>query len=85
MKRIKANAGSGAKRPVEYRSGRPPPAVPVAAPAAPRPVASYKAGPGWLGAGLIKIVTLGGIVIGGVAVVLWLRDMGSAAGVNWVH
>jgi hypothetical protein len=40
---------------------------------------------GWLGAGLFRILVFGAIAVGGVAVVLWLRDLGSAAGVNWLH
>jgi hypothetical protein len=35
--------------------------------------------------GLSKMFVLGAIVIGGVAVVLWLRDVASASGVNWLH
>jgi hypothetical protein len=40
---------------------------------------------GWLGAGLFRVLIFGAIAVGGVAVVMWLRDVGSAAGVNWLH
>jgi len=58
---------------------RPPPA------SRPHKGSSGSGGSGWLSAGLMRILVLGAIVIGGVAVVMWLRDMGSAAGVNWLH
>jgi hypothetical protein len=29
-------------------------------------------------------MVLGAIIVGGIGVLLWLRDMGSAAGVNWI-
>ena len=67
------------------RPARPPPVA--AAVAAPRPShghAAHATSPGWLGAGLFRIMVLGAIVVGGIGVLLWLRDMGSAAGVNWL-
>jgi hypothetical protein len=52
--------------------------------ARPPPSSPTSASHGWFGAGLFRIMVLGAIVIGGIAVLLWLRDMGSAAGVNWL-
>jgi len=81
MKRIKGIA-SGPKPQVEFRPGK----VPPPRPSAPRTAAPRSdGGGGWLGAGLFRVLVFGTIVVGGVAVVLWLRDMGSAAGVNWLH
>ena len=39
----------------------------------------------WFSVGLMRVLVLGAIAIGGVAAVMWLRDMGSAAGVNWLR
>jgi hypothetical protein len=58
------------------------PGVPKTRPAHAPPSSSTS--PGWLGAGLFRIMVLGAIIIGGIGVLLWLRDMGSAAGVNWI-
>jgi hypothetical protein len=55
------------------RTARPPPAH-----------GSGLTSPGWLSAGLFRIMILGAIVIGGIGVLLWLRDVGSASGVNWL-
>ena len=41
--------------------------------------------PGWLSAGLFRILIFGAIAVGGIAVLMWLRDVGTAAGVNWLH
>ena len=39
----------------------------------------------WLSAGLFRVLIFGAIAVGGVAVLMWLRDAGTAAGVNWLH
>jgi hypothetical protein len=59
--------------------------APKGRPARPPPVhAPTSTSPGWLGAGLFRIMILGAIVVGGIGVLLWLRDMGSASGINWL-
>ena len=80
MKRIKANLGPKARS--DFRSGKPPPAARAPVHAGP---AHGSASTSWLGAGLFRVLIFGAIVVGGVSVVLWLRDMGSASGVNWLH
>jgi hypothetical protein len=34
---------------------------------------------------LFRVLIFGAIAVGGVAVLMWLRDVGTAAGVNWLH
>jgi hypothetical protein len=63
---------------VDFRPGKVPPPRPRRAHH--RPDESS-----WLGAGLFRVLVFGAIAVGGVAVVMWLRDLGSAAGVNWLH
>jgi hypothetical protein len=41
--------------------------------------------PGWLSAGLFRILIFGAIAVGGIAVLMWLRDVGTASGINWLH
>jgi len=90
MKRIKASFGPrrGADRADFGNRRTPAPAdgvMPIARPHAPRSAAHAPSGaPSWLGAGLFRALLLGIIVVGGVAVVIWLRDLGAAFGVNWV-
>jgi hypothetical protein len=79
MKRVKGI--SSPKPQVDYRPGK----VPPPRPSPPRPAASHSGQGSWLSAGLFRVLVFGTIMVGGVAVVLWLRDMGSAAGVNWLH
>jgi len=50
----------------------------------PRAHAPHSNESGWLGAGLFRILVFGAIAVGGVAVLLWLRDLGTASGVNWL-
>jgi hypothetical protein len=72
---------------VDFVTGKPPPRP------SPRPTqrspargrATHSNESGWLSAGLFRILIFGAIAVGGVAVVMWLRDVGSAAGVNWLH
>lgn len=80
MKHVKV-APHAPKPQVDFQPGKPPPPRPSAPRAAGRPSGES----GWIGAGLFRILVFGTIVVGGVAVLLWLRDMGSAAGVNWLH
>lgn len=64
---------------VDFRPGK------VAPPRPAHPHPSHPHQSGWLGAGLFRVLVFGAIAVGGVAVVMWLRDLGSAAGVNWLH
>jgi hypothetical protein len=65
---------------VDFRPGKPSPP-----PRSARKSASRSGDSGWFNAGLFRIMVFGAIAIGGIAVLLWLRDMGSAAGVNWLN
>jgi hypothetical protein len=64
---------------VDFRPGKPPP------PRSARKPKPQSDEPGWLSAGLFRVLTFGAIAIGGIAALLWLRDMGTAAGVNWLN
>ena len=79
MKRIKASIGPKDPRLGHQSPARPPPAGPT------RHAPAASPAPWWLSMGLSKMFVLGAIVVGGVAVVLWLRDLGTASGVNWLH
>jgi len=65
---------------VDFRPGK----VPPPRPAHGHPHRPHASG-SWLGAGLFRVLVFGAIAVGGVAVVMWLRDLGSASGVNWLH
>jgi hypothetical protein len=43
-----------------------------------------RSGPTTLALALFKIVIATGVVVGGISVIIWLRDFGAASGINWI-
>jgi hypothetical protein len=82
---MKQTKGSlhGPKPNVDFAPGKPLPRS-TQRPAG-RPHGSHSNESSWLSAGLFRILLFGAIAVGGVAVLMWLRDVGTASGVNWLH
>ena len=80
MKQTKSSL-HGPKPNVDFAPGKP---LPRSTPRAAGRRASHSNDSGWLSVGLFRILLFGAIAVGGVAVLMWLRDVGSAAGVNWL-
>lgn len=90
MKRIPAEFRRGPKSSFDFRR-RPKPGAQrpqsaphgVVQPRARRPTPS-ESRQGWIGAGIARALLLALIVIGGVGAVVWIRDLGTAFGVQWL-
>ncbi len=87
MKRLKADFRRGEKSSYDFKSRTPPPAAAARTPMArgrrraPHPGAG---GGTWIGNGILRAVLLAVIVFGGVGAVVWIRDLGTAFGVQWL-
>jgi hypothetical protein len=80
MKRIKADFQRGAKSSFEFRRRASPPVRRVHQ----RTAQSRAPGGAWIGAGIGRAVLLAAIVMGGVGAVVWIRDLATAVGVQWL-
>ena len=77
MKQSKGSIHSP-KPDVDFRPGKP---LPRSRPSRGAPSSESS----WLSAGLFRVLIFGAIAIGGIAVLMWLRDVGTASGINWLH
>ncbi len=87
-RRLQVTFGPGSRGDYEFTRRTRPGATPSRAPNAPpaeAPARRPRAAEPWIGAGIMRSVLLALIVVGGVAAVVWIRDLATAVGVHWVN
>jgi hypothetical protein len=78
----KAGEPAPARKPAAKPAAKPQSHAPAHAPAPAARPAKKKSG-SLVQAGMVRVLTFGVIAVFGIVAVLFLRDMGTASGVNW--